>query len=78
MELAQRGRPRVFAVVDTALRHLPHMREIDMLRPFGAPTDKDEPVAVEHHGADAGTIGQGFDRGHLRPVSSEGRVASCE
>src|SRR5690349_16524128 len=43
-EFAQRGRPWILALVDAALRHLPDMREIDMLRALRAPPDEHEPL----------------------------------
>src|SRR3954467_11022244 len=67
-ELAQRRGPRVLAFVDAALRHLPHMAEVDVLRSLGAPADEHEALAVEHHGADAGAIGEGGVRGHARTL----------
>ena len=45
VQFAQCGRPRVLALVDAALRHLPDMREIDVLRPLGAPADEHEALA---------------------------------
>ncbi len=64
LQFAQRGGPRVLALVDAALRHLPHMREVDVLGPLGAPADEHEAGAIEHHDADAGAIGEGFVLGH--------------
>jgi hypothetical protein len=60
-QLAQRGRPRVFAGIDAALRHLPGMFEVNVLRPVDAPADKRASVAIEQHDADAGSIGQIFN-----------------
>src|ERR1700733_5031898 len=40
VELAQRRRPGVFAGIDAALRHLPGMGRIHMLRPMAALPDE--------------------------------------
>ena len=61
VELAQRRRLWILALVDAALRHLPGMRLVDVLGPVDAPADEDAGLAVEHHHADAGAIGQGFE-----------------
>src|SRR5580693_9377229 len=58
VQLAQRRRPWLFALVDAALRHLPGMRRIDMLRPLDAPADEDKTGAVEHQHTDTRPIGE--------------------
>src|SRR5436309_1686504 len=75
-EFTQCRRPWVLALVDAALRHLPHMREVDVLRPLGTPPDEDESVAVEHHGADAGAIGEGVVGGHGHALRHAGHSPS--
>src|SRR6185312_8429335 len=62
VQLAQRRRPRLFAVIDAALRHLPSVGEIHMLGPVDAAADEGKAGAVEHDEADAGAIRQGFER----------------
>src|SRR5262249_40557717 len=63
-QLAPRRRPWVLAPVDAALRQLPDMGLIRMLGSVDAAADEHAAVAVEHRGADAGPIGQGFEGGH--------------
>src|SRR5262249_38069000 len=60
-QLAQRGRPRVLPDIDAALRHLPGMLEINVLRSVDAPANKRASVAIEEHNADAGTVRQIFN-----------------
>ena len=60
-QFPQRRRPRLFTVIDAALRHLPSMGEVDMLGPFNAAADKNLAVAIEQHDADTGTIGEIFE-----------------
>ena len=64
VELAQRRLVGILAVVDAALRHLPDVGGVGVLGPVGAAADEDEAVAVEHHHAGAGPVGQGFEGGH--------------
>src|SRR5262245_7090819 len=64
VKLAQRRRPRILAAIDPALRHLPHMRFVDVLRPFKAATDEDAAVAIEDGHSHARTIGKRFESGH--------------
>ena len=61
VQFAQRGRPGVLAGIDAALRHLPGMPNIDVLRSVDALADKRAAVAIEQHNADAGTVGQIFN-----------------
>src|SRR3954452_4349743 len=75
-EFAQRRRPRVLTLIDAALRHLPHVAEVDVLRSIGAPPDEHEALAVEHHGADAGAIRKGGVFGHARLFVMPGLVPS--
>src|SRR5262249_20575267 len=63
VKLAQRGRPRVLARIDAALRQLPGMRGVDVLRPAHALADEHAAGAVEHDDADAGPVGKGLDAG---------------
>src|SRR5262249_60195600 len=63
IELAQRRRPRVLAAIDAALRQLPRVSDVDVLRPVEAAADEDAPLAVEFGHAGAGTVGQGFEAG---------------
>src|SRR6185312_1944864 len=58
IELALGRMPNILAGIDAALRHLPDMRLIDMLDAAGAAPDEDQPVLVDQHDADAGSIGQ--------------------
>src|SRR5580704_4435609 len=37
------------------------MGEVDVLRPFKAPADENQAVAIEQHHADAGAIGEIFE-----------------
>ena len=60
-QLAQSGRPWLFAGIDAALRHLPSVREIDVLGPADAAADEGAAVAIEHHQADAGAEGKIFE-----------------
>src|SRR3974377_2068219 len=60
-QLAQRGPPRILAGIDAALRHLPGMSEINVLRPVDTLADKRAAVAIEQHNADAETVGQIFN-----------------
>ena len=48
VELAQRRRPRVLALVDAALRHLPGVRVVDVFGPVEAAPDEHQTLAVEH------------------------------
>ena len=59
VQFAQRRQPRVLALVDAALRHLPGMRGHRRARGRRCrrPTNT-RPCAVEHHRADAGTVGK--------------------
>jgi hypothetical protein len=43
------------------------MHGVDMLRALKAAADKGKAGAIEHHDADAGPIGKGFE-GHLAEV----------
>ena len=43
--------------------------ETDVLGPLGAPPDEGEAVAVEHHHADTGTVGEIFETGHVEPLN---------
>src|SRR5262245_10470571 len=58
IELALGGFPGVLAGIDAALRHLPDMGLVDMLNASGAPADEDQPLLVEQHDADTGSVGQ--------------------
>src|SRR5215469_939220 len=69
VELAQRRSPGVFIRIDAALRHLPCMRGVDMLRSVAAAADEDIAGTIEDHDADTRTIGEvwgrhGSDIGH--------------
>src|SRR5262249_52750440 len=78
VELAQRSRPRVLALIDAALRQLPGMGVVDVLGPAQALADEDAVSAVEHHDADAGPIGEGLEAGHgsdNRLGIEEGQIA---
>src|SRR5580704_9253556 len=59
-QLPQRRRPWLFAGIDAALRHLPRMGQIDVLRTVDTAADKGVPGAVEHRQADTRTIGKVF------------------
>src|SRR5262249_17631756 len=72
IELAQRRRPRILAAIDAALRQLPRVRGVDMLRPVDAAADEDAPLRVEYRHADAGAIGQGFEAGHALRLRHSG------
>ena len=63
-KLAQRGLERILAGVEAALRHLPDVREVDVLGPVEPAADEDAAITVEHHGADAGAIRKIFIAGH--------------
>src|SRR5262245_26585136 len=56
VKLAQSGWPGIFAIVDAALGHLPHVVAIDVLRPFGAAADEGLAGAIDHHQTDAWAI----------------------
>src|SRR5260370_42246810 len=43
-----------------------------MLGPVDAAADKDAPVAIEHRGADAGAVRQGFETRHVVPTGCYG------
>jgi len=58
IELALGSVPGVLAGIDAALRHLPDMGVVDVLDAAGAPADEDQPVPVDQHDADAGSVGQ--------------------
>ena len=73
IELAQGARVGVFAAVEAALRHLPDMRQVDVLGAVDAPADEHAAVAVEHGRADAGAVGQVFEAGH-----GSGTVVGCQ
>ena len=60
-QFPHRRRPRLFAFIDAALRHLPRMREVDMFRPVDAPADEHQALAIEQNDANAGTIGEIFE-----------------
>src|SRR5262249_9624852 len=64
VEFAQGRRPRVLTRVDAALRHLPGMGRVDVLRAVAALADKGAAGRIEHHEADAGPIGKGLVGGH--------------
>src|SRR3984957_10723261 len=70
VQLPQRRRPGLFALIDAALRHLPGVRRIDMLRPLDAPADEGKPGAIEHQHADTRAIGEVFEA-HGRDQGSE-------
>src|SRR5271170_7155504 len=61
VQLPQRGRPSLFALVDAALRHLPSVRRVDVLRPLDAPADEGKPGTIEHQYADTRAIGEIFE-----------------
>ena len=65
VKFAQRGGPGVLAAIDAALRQLPNMTLVDMLGPIDAAANEDTADAIEHRGADAGTVGKGFRPSHL-------------
>src|SRR5262249_19192264 len=58
VELAQRRRPWVLALVDATLRHLPAVQGVDMLRSPNTAADEHEALPVEHQGADARAVGE--------------------
>src|SRR3954469_3021274 len=58
IELALGGFPGILAGIDAALRHLPDMGFVDMLDAAGAAADEHQPLRVEQHHPDAGSIGQ--------------------
>src|SRR5579872_131966 len=64
IELALGGFPGILAGIDAALRHLPDMGLVDMLDAARAATDEDQPLLVDQHHADAGSIGQIFIARH--------------
>jgi len=64
VELPQRSRPWILAGIDAALRHLPYMGVVNVLRPVDAPANEDEALAIEHGHAGAGAIGQRFEGRH--------------
>src|SRR6185437_15402561 len=51
VQFPQRGRERFLAFVDAALRHLPDMRQVDVLRSAGAASDEDASIGIEHRQA---------------------------
>src|SRR5580692_8448737 len=77
VQLAQRRRPWLFALVDAALRHLPGMGRVDMLRPFDAAADEAKAGAIEHQHADTWAIGEIFEA-HVggRTSNDRGRMIS--
>src|SRR4029078_7155444 len=60
VELAQRRRIGLFAVVDAALRQLPDMGPIDVLRAIGSSADENQALTIDNAQAGAGAIRQGF------------------
>src|SRR5579862_1213224 len=77
VQLPQRRPPWLFALVDAALRHLPGMCRVDMLRPFDAATDEAKAGAVEHQHADTRAIGEIFEAHIGRRTSDDrGRMIS--
>src|SRR5580700_4144332 len=77
VQLPQRRRPRLFALVDAALRHLPGMRRVDVLRPLDAPANEAKPGAIEHQHADTRAIGEIFEaHSGGRTSNDRGRMIS--
>ena len=64
VKLAQRRLVGVLVLVDAALRHLPGMRGVDMLRPTAPLADEHATLAIDHHDPDAGTIWKRFVAAH--------------
>src|SRR6266478_6877526 len=65
IKFPQRRRPWVLIAIDAALRHLPDVGFVDVFGPFGTPADEDQAGAVEHHDADARTVGQILEARHI-------------
>src|SRR5262249_61388595 len=57
LKFPQRRQPRVLIGINASLRHLPDVGLIDVLRPFGTPTNEDQAGAIKHCDADTGTVG---------------------
>src|SRR5580704_4296667 len=72
VQLPQRRRPRLFALVDAALRHLPCVGRVDMLRPLDAAADEGTAGAIEHQHADTRAIGEVFEAHTRRRTSDDG------
>ena len=64
VELAQGRFVCVLVFVDPALRHLPGVSCVNVLRPVGSPADEDKPGTVDHHHPGARAIRQRFLRRH--------------
>ena len=57
VQLAQRRLVWIFVFIDAALRHLPHVRRIDVFGAVRSPSDENESGTIEHHHAGARPIG---------------------
>ncbi len=69
-QLAQRSRIGIFALVDTALRHLPIVVFVDVFSAVDTAADESFAGLVEHHDADARPIGQIFKtHRHANPLT---------
>ena len=74
-QLAQRGFAQVFAIIDSALRHLPvDPALVGLAAGVDPATDKGLAGRVDHHHANAGTVGQvGKGIAHPRALSPKPR-----
>jgi len=72
-KLAARCGLGVFALIETALRHLPpRPGALRRVAAIGAPSDEGEAVAIEQHDADARPVGQPLLIGHSGKISLAG------
>ena len=78
VQLALGRFPCILAGIDAALRHLPDMGFVDMLDAAGAASDEDQPVWVDQHHADAGSVGQVFVSRHSVKASCRRRLSASK